>query len=295
MPTLVIYADVLVVLNLLIDGLLLRLCGLLAKTKPQTKWRLFLGALIGGLSSLLLLLPPLPEFSLFALRLLMATLMVWVAYGFVTWRRFLALCGWLLGTGLLFGGGVFALWYFWAPKGLVIHNQQIYFQVSLLQLLGVVCACYGLIWLICQMRAGATSPALGHQIIVCLGEKSITIPALLDTGNRLIDPFTGLPVLVCRPEALRPLLQEELYTLCMEKSPAEVLACGITKPPMHCMPYHTASGHGLMLVFLPDAIFISDGKKNRPAPDSVVGISPTLLAGRGEFQALLPGDWADQI
>jgi len=84
----VIYIDVLVAVNIFVTWLLLA-CSVFFSAVQARRWRLLLGSLLGGAGSLLILLPPAPWWLLLPEKLLLSVLIVWAAFGYVKWRRFL--------------------------------------------------------------------------------------------------------------------------------------------------------------------------------------------------------------
>lgn len=108
-------------------------------------------------------------------------------------------------------------------------------------------------------------------VILRMGQRHVTLTALIDTGNLLRDTVTGLPIIVIsRRTAAR------LFTL-----PPD----GDLLPGMRLMSVRTVSGPALMTIVRPDSvrILISGSWLDAPA---LIGISPDGYEG---FQALVPG------
>ena len=82
-----VYADVLLVVNFLIDYLLLLFCARLSGRRIIRK-RLLAGALVGALTSLVIFLPPLSFWPMTLLKAGIAVLMVRLAYPWLSWRVF---------------------------------------------------------------------------------------------------------------------------------------------------------------------------------------------------------------
>ena len=120
----VVYADMLLAVNWWVDFLLLlavrRFMGIGAKP-----WRLIIAALLGGLFSFVLLLPPMAAWLTVTYNVLAAWLTVGVAFGFrlpAVWRR----CGvfFLLSTAV--AGVAMAVYWLFAPRGLSVINGVVY-------------------------------------------------------------------------------------------------------------------------------------------------------------------------
>ena len=89
----VIYVDILFFVNALIGYFLLRGAALLAG-RIAADWRIFLGAAAAGLSSLLLLLPPLPQWLMWGAKIGSAVLIVFASFPVHNVRGFLKCCFW---------------------------------------------------------------------------------------------------------------------------------------------------------------------------------------------------------
>ena len=91
----------------------------------------------------------------------------------------------------------------------------------------------------------------------------ISVDAISDTGNSLIDSFTGKPVVIC-PE--KKLGFRDDFSLDNAENIFE-------KYGFRMIPYFTIGNTGMIPVFKPDEILITDQEtgKNYPA-DALVGL-----------------------
>lgn len=191
-----IYLDVLLLSNLWADYALLHAAARLTHT-PLPKLRGLLGAMLGAVSALVILLPPLPKLLLPAVRLLPAGMVCAAAFGR---KRLLRQTAVFLGVSMFFCGMLRALAVLFRPAGLYMQNTVIYADISLLTLLGgtaFASACAAL-W----ARHTAAKPRGGFRLHLRLAGQDYLLPAIADTGNTLCDAFTGKPVVVCPTAAL---------------------------------------------------------------------------------------------
>ena len=109
------------------------------------------------------------------------------------------------------------------------------------------------------------------QVPLCLtvGRRSARFPALIDTGNRLREPRSGLPVLIAEARLVRDILPETGY---------------------RTLGFGGLGGDGRMACFRPDAVWIGSGRRRRRGPEVWVAVSPTPLPGL--CQALAPPEFA---
>ena len=107
------------------------------------------------------------------------------------------------------------------------------------------------------------------EIALAVNGRSARFRALIDTGNRLHEPLSGLPVLIAEETLVRDILPERGYRR---------------------VAFGALGGGGTLACFHPDRIWILRGKRRHPAPDVWVAISPEPLPGTA--RALAPGEFA---
>ena len=103
-----------------------------------------------------------------------------------------------------------------------------------------------------------------------MGGRRLTLTALIDSGNLLRDPVTGLPVIVISRRAAA--------RLTMLPPPGRLI------PGMRLISVRTIAGTALMAVFRPSAVFLEERGTWR-AVNAIIGLSPDGYEG---FQALVP-------
>lgn len=228
-----------------------RLAGLAAPAPP----RLALAALLGGACSLGGLFPLPDALALCPLAALPAG--VWLCYG----RRGAAACVrcsvTTLGAGFL-SGGVACM--------LAERNTP-----PLSALAATLAASLLLLMLITLLP---TALITVRQVELRLDEHSVLLPAMLDSGNLLRDPVSGLPVLVAPRRALDALVPEARGRDALAELPQG----------FRLLRVRTAAGSGLMPLFRPDGCRLY---LNGCAVDAEVLVA---VAGQdyGGVQALVP-------
>ena len=125
----VIYLDVLLLINLLVNYFLLLSVEHFTAFHVR-RLRLLAGAAVGSLSSFLILLPALPDFLLFIIKLLLSGLITAVAFGIPSAKGYLKAVFAFWGFSFLFGGAMLALYFFCVPQGMVFRNGTVYFSIS---------------------------------------------------------------------------------------------------------------------------------------------------------------------
>lgn len=136
-------------------------------------------------------------------------------------------------------------------------------------LAGPVCLVIGAL-LTLLIGAGRPPGSRDWQVPLCLrvGGRCARFPALIDTGNRLREPRSGLPVVIAEAQLVRHILPESGY---------------------RTLGFGALGGEGRMACFKPDALWIGSGPRRRRGPEVWVAVSPTPLPGL--CQALAPPEF----
>lgn len=265
-----VYIDVLLFINLYINFLLLRVTARLTDTTLRF-WRTLLGAGVGSLCSLWMLLPQMHFIITAAVKLLMAAVIVFAAFGRCRPTKFVRLTAVLYLSSYIFAGAMFGIWSAVKPSGMLINNSVVYFDISPLLLIITSAVCYGVVWLISALsrRMFAPQPRACWLNIV-YGGRVVEVKALIDTGNSLRDAFSDKPVIVIDRRVSDLLLPEQSLVLTAEGSPPK---------GFRVIPYSVVGGEGLMPVFRPDKVTAElDGLDKEI--DALIGISGQPLNDR---------------
>ena len=251
-----IYLDLVIILNFCVDFLLIlgtnRLCGF-----PPGWGRTALAAALGAIYAGVCVLPGFSFLSGTLWRIVFLALMGAIAFGFSmgSVRRgilfifmSMALGGIALGLG---SGG------FWAVVMAAIG-------VALLCLIGF---------------QGRVSDNRFVPIFVKHGGKSVTMTALVDTGNTLRDPISGAPVVVADAQA-----GETLLSLTKEQlqHPVETMA---QVTGLRLIPYHAVGQPAGMLIGIKAERVEINGKRT----DCMVAFAPQSIGAGRDYQALTGG------
>ena len=232
----IVYADILFVLNFFITYLLLMLTKALTKSTAKTI-RMLLGAFIGALYSLVIFIPGLNVITTVLGRLGVSLLIVFFSFGFVRASVFLKKTICFYFSNLVFLGVILAIWLSFKPKGIFINNDAVYFDISAKALLLLALLAYLVSILIIKIYNHTISKKEIYSLTVIKNGEQTHLFAFLDSGNRLVEPFSNYPVII------------------VDKSKLEYDAERV-------IPYSTVGGEGLLNAFKPDKIIISNGKNS---------------------------------
>ncbi len=292
--TVEVYADLLFLINTGMDGLCLSMTARLLHRRLRM-WRWLLGAATGGVYAVgALFLDASPVVAL-GVDILVCGLMCAVVFG---WRDGRGVRGLVAAAALytvlsmLMGGVMTALFNLWNRAGLSAHLPSggegigawlfLVFSVvgSLISLRG------GRLW----RRSVAVSLC---EVTVETDAASLSVRGLVDSGNLLLDPMGGRPVICLSRAAARRLLSPALAAvMCADGGDMTDLTSPADIRRVRLIPAGTATGGGLLPGFRPDRITLTpEGGRPREV-DAVIAVMATVestAAGEmGEIDALVP-------
>lgn len=265
----VVYADILVLVNMYIDFFLLLLVKRSLHLRPKG-WRIFAASLAGGLSGLLALVPMAKLFQW--LLLFLSTLII----GFIAFfdgRLWLWLrsCGCFFVCSLILSGGVLLMAEVFGLNAAVISGR-VYFDLSPILLFIFTVAVYLVMVLVETIRGpGDDRKSLNFTVIETpLGKAEVLMKT--DTGSTLREPFSGLPAAVVELDAVISVLPPGLMEYIRGGSPGE---------GMRLIPCSTLNGRGLLPAFRPDRFYLADSGEELDCYVAVTGNRLSSSAWRG--------------
>lgn len=259
-----IYIDVLIVLNIYVNFFLLKATARLTHTPLKTARCIFASA-AGSLFSLTIFLP-LKGFILpLVLKLAAAVVIVLLTFGISTVRQTVKNVFYFYLVNFLFGGIIMLFFVTFRPKFMAVGNTYFYVDFSLLSLIVFTAVSYFAVTLFRRFTDKAIKGK--YKIIIRLGKKAVSEDAVADTGNSLVDMFSGKPVIICRFSVI-----SEITGIDEEPSPENMEK--FTVKGIRLIPYSTIGENGLIPVFSPDEIIIRDEENGvSKKVDAMVGIN----------------------
>lgn len=281
----IVYGDVFVVLNLIINSFILWVTAWCLGYKIK-KSRLFLAALGGALYALGEVVPDLAIFYTPVGKLAMVCSLVLMAFGRKNVQQSCRLLAVFFVVSCLFGGAVLGWYYFIQSSPLLWQTPNP--ALKSVHLLGGGIIGAGLIFMSAKAFVGHSLHRKTYRTfqISCAG-KRVELRGLIDTGNQLYSLLDHQPVIVVSRDALTTVLPETMKSL-FSLTPEHFLAF----PPdlteknwanrLEVIPYHALGVQKLLLGFRPDWVEVDSLRSQ-----AVVAIAPETLSTDGRFQALL--------
>lgn len=275
----VVYIDLLFLLNLTANYLLLLAAGRMAGAVLR-RWRIGLGAALGALYAALIFLPGLGWLALWPCKIASGAAMALIAYGGE--RRLLRVTVLFFGASAGLAGAILGLELL-GNASLTLEHGVFYSQLDLRLLLMMFAACYFVLSLFFR-RVGRHGGGGLVRLEVSLDGGTARLTALVDTGHTLADPGDNRPVVVADAAALAGLLPPWADPADPIRSVEGCHAAGLRQARL--IPYRAVGVECGMLLALRTRGVKADG---RPLGRLLVALSPTPLDDGGGYQALVGG------
>ncbi len=262
-----VYADVLIFVNTIIDYFILMTAEKFAKVNCKT-FRRVLAALLGGVLSLYIFAPDYGVIINLTVWLISGIIIVLSACGKLQIKKYFRLTVSYIFANAVYGGVVIAFWTLFKPRGMIIYNGIVYYQLSPLILLVITLFCYLAITLSSKFLKIKCPSAQQCKITLFYNNYKINIAAIIDTGHSLCDPFTEKSVIIVDSGIIKEI--DEF----------------ILQSNYRLIPYNDISGRGLLNAFIADEAHIeTDGKLYKI-------VKPIIAAAK---DGMLPKDFAALI
>ena len=269
----VVYADVLIFLNTIINYFIVSFLSKICK-KDKKWYRYVLASLVGALFSLYIFLPKQNFILESAVKLVCSAVIVLIALGFENAAKFIRRSVLLYIITFLYAGFMMALWAIFKPKGMVIHNSVVYFDISPLFLIAFSAAIYFVLTFIKRIIPQKSAVKECALELFC-EDKKIKITATVDTGNFVSDLFSDSDIIFLNEKSARVLFGE-LDPLFLEEK---------MKKRYRAIPCKTVDGNAVLNAFRCDKAFVYENGVKNERKSPIVVISKAL--NTGENSALI--------
>lgn len=267
----VVYADVLLIINLYINYFLVRGTFAVLRQKPKVV-RILAASAAGAAGALIMLAPQLPIWAIAAVKIAVGTAVVFIAFGRQKRVDFIISLLCFLIIGCIFAGAMSALWWFAAPFDMIIKNGSAYFNIPIIWLVVLTMAAYGITLLIKRIASRGGKKRGVFTVSIRMGDKTCRVEGLADTGCKLCDAFSGTPIVICAQRAVREIIPQNV---------SDYLS-GRDTDSIRLAPCSTVCAQGVIPLFKADEIIIGEKKA-----DALIGVS---VGDLGEYDCVFSPD-----
>ncbi len=291
-----IYADLMFLVNFLVDGALLLATAWTRKLKVRP-WRIASAAALGSLYVMALLVPEWAGLFSFAAKLLVSILMMLIAFGFGRVQAFLRNLAAFYLIAFAVAGGIFGIYYYFLPSGQLASELWTGIFSWTIGYGLIFGAFLFMIWFYFQVFHGSKQKeaiaAHMAEVQVRVGETGVSCTGLVDTGNQLYDPLTKTPVMIMEAALWKEVLPER-WLKKIQTSDADqiVSAMGgedfIWQDRLRIVPYRGVNrGTQFMLAIKPDAVRVKLPDKEWETGKVLIGFDGGTLSSDGSYHAII--------
>lgn len=277
----VIYLDVLILINLYVTYF--QILAVSVFTHRKTVWyRKLSAAGIGAVASLSIFIPQEMVLTLTLLKIFLCALIAFVAFGYTGFRAYAVSVLFLMLVSFVFSGLMLCVWLFAAPMKMLFINGTVYFGVDTMTIILSTCAAYGVVRIIRYIldKNGKTDGK--YTVIIKNNGRECRLSALADSGNGMVDCFSGLPVIVCRRDMCADVSPPAIE---MIENNSDISDIGTQMiKGVRIIPFSTVGKGGLICMFKAESVVIDDETNEEKYPvNALIGI---VIGGRQEYEAI---------
>ncbi|MBR3768591.1 MAG: sigma-E processing peptidase SpoIIGA [Clostridia bacterium] len=279
----VVYADILIFLNSVVTFIIILTTADLVKV-DSSKIRYVSGSLVGGIFSLVILAPQMNPVLIFLTRAVICILIVLISFNVRNFKMSLKCIFAFLLISFLYAGILYFLSVNTKSHYIYYNNGYAYFDFGVLTVITISAIVFIVVRMLNSKVFSKQKEELVFDVKIEYNAHVITVKAFFDTGNSVVDFFTGKPVIIigfneikeffdsAALNSIRAILSEETNFNLPEK--------------MRLLPVSTLGSAKILPVFTADkaTIFNSDTTKIIEKPS--VGISPDSFDNK-KYKALI--------
>ncbi|MEK4250485.1 sigma-E processing peptidase SpoIIGA [Paenibacillus sp. FSL W7-1287] len=298
-----IYADIIFLRELLVDGIILLLTGWVRGVRPKP-WRLLTASALGAMYTLAMLIPSLGGMYHILIKLFISFLMIYISFGYYSLQTYLRdLISFYL-ISFVLAGGLLGIYYMlmsssqqvWA--NLIFTGGEVTTKLQMGTFYLIVCSMVIIyLWMnfvrskrkqqLMEQHIADVELHLAGQVTHCHG--------LIDTGNQLYDPLTKTPVMIVEVNQLAHLLPFALVEQLKQGDMNRVLSTITEHEDMEkwqdrirIVPYRGVNRNAqFMLALRPDLVRVKHNEIVYDAAKVLIGFDGGQLSADGSYQAIV--------
>ena len=289
----IVYADVMFLLNLVMDFIVLFVTGKLMKKRCVIN-RIIAAAFELSIVYCLILFTELYFIMNLFTGLVLIMSGVWIAFRPKTLADLVKTTAICYTASFIIGGMATAL----ISSGQVVEMIRFGIKnISLWVLIISSAAAYFAVKLIGKAAKKAQNSQKFYDIKISCAGRQTMIHSLVDTGNSLIEPVSGVPVIIVEFSAVKALLPEKIRMMFHEKNEDDLnqLLQSVYEEDfslrLRVIPFKSiGEKNGMMIGFRPDKTEIMSELNRSFDIKAIIGISNTAFASDREYQGLINPD-----
>jgi len=205
-----IYLDIVFLENVCMNYIILFATAIIFKNKPKYL-RIIISSILGGMYAIVSLFKSFEIYSGMWFKILISILMVYIAYNPNNFKELIKRLMLFYLTSFAFGGCAFALLYFIKPQEIFMKNGLYIgtYPIKVALLGGFIGFCL-IINTFKIIKNKINKRDIYCSIEIEFNNKKIITRSLIDTGNMLRDPISGMPVIVVQKDLLEEMIPKKI-------------------------------------------------------------------------------------
>ncbi|HIW34523.1 MAG TPA: sigma-E processing peptidase SpoIIGA [Candidatus Paenibacillus intestinavium] len=298
-----VYLDVLLLRELLVDGVLLLTTGWIRGFKPKA-WRVLLAGSVGALYTMAMIFPNLSSLYHISIKLFVSILMIYITFGYYSLQTFLRDIVSFYIVSFVAAGGMMALYFL-----LMRSSQEVWANVLFIGGAVTTKLHIGIFYLFASFSivlflfTSFMRSKKKHQLVeshladveVDIDGQIFMCTGLIDTGNQLYDPLTKCPVMIIEVSTLQDALPEKFLKALKQGETNDALMLLSDEKVqfewqdrIRIIPFRGVNnGSQFLLAVKPDCVKVNYGGKSFESIKVLIGFDGGQLSGDGAYQAII--------
>jgi stage II sporulation protein GA (sporulation sigma-E factor processing peptidase) len=253
-----------------------------------------IASIIGAIYAVISYMSILKIYSNIFLKLLLSVIMIYIAYKPKNVKILFKNLLMFYLASFVFGGVAFSLIYLIRPQDILIENGMFVGTYSLKVVMLSACVGFVVIYAVFKFtKSKINKNALFCNIKIVINKKEVETKAMIDSGNCLKDPISGMPVIVVEHtvlyEILPKIILDNLNKILggeIEEIPKEVKDVYMSK--LKVIPFSSlGKQNGMLIGIRADKVLVEYEEEKIEKENVIVGIYNKSLTKRGEYRALI--------
>lgn len=297
----VVYVDLIFLLNFLMDGSMLFTTAKIRKLRIKW-WRLLLSSAIGASYVVMMFLPQLSFLYTFVVKIGFSLVMVTVAFKYIHWRHLWRNLAVFYVVNFVAAGGIIGIRYLLQNSSEVINGILFTHsggavsgeQIGIVFI--VIVACLMLLLLRKVFASHKRREQLDSYLVdveVRIDSHVLTCTGLIDTGNQLYDPLTRRPVMIMEAGRWEGYLPVEWLERIRSADADRLIAdygqqSDEWQDRLRLVPYRGVNRHTqFMLAVKPDQVIVTHAGRQIVTDKVLIGLDGGTLSRDQTYHAII--------
>lgn len=283
-----IYVDIIFLENVFMNCIILLATGIIMKDETKII-RNIVGSIIGSIYAIIIYISKIKFYSNFFLKILLSFTIVYISFKPPNFKSFIKHTIIFYLTSFTFGGVAFALLYFVSPQNILYQNGVLIGTYPIKMILaGGVLGFVIITVAFKNIKGRFTKKDMICTVKLLDKNKQLQIKAIVDTGNFLKDPLSGVPVIIVERKKLEMFLPSSILENSTRIINGDDIELGEYASKIRVIPFSSlGKENGLLLGVKTDEIEIEYQDVINRVNNIIIGIYNGVLSKSGKYSGLV--------